>query len=308
MAVPTPLKAVIPAAGFGTRMLPAAKAVPKEMLPVLGKPTIQYVVEEAAAAGVRDVLLVVSRDKKAIEDHFDRNPELESRLAATGKLHLLASVNELMRRVRLHTTRQAEMRGLGDAVRHAREHVGGVPFLCLLGDTLFAPGLPSTAPSTVPPPPAVQLAEIFHRQGGTCSVIGLEEVPREMVSRYGIVAAEAVSDDLFRIRRLVEKPAPEAAPSQLAVAARYLLSPAIFELLDHTPPGVGGEIQLTDALDRLAQRTEVYGVVLRQKRYDIGSPEGWLATNLQLAANDPAAWTQLRPVVERLLAHGRPSA
>lgn len=287
------IKAVIPAAGFGTRMLPAAKAVPKEMLPVLGKPTIQYVLEEAADAGARDLLLVVSRDKKAIEDHFDRNPELEARLAASGRLGLLDSVRQLMDRVRVHTTRQAEMLGLGHAVLQAREHVGGSAFLCLLGDTIFA--------GTGHPGPARQLLEAQQALGGRCSVIGLERVPREKVSRYGIVAAEPAGNGVYRLRGLVEKPKPENAPSDLAVAARYLLMPEVFDHLAAARPGTGGEIQLTDALSLLAQSSEVYGVELKQRRHDIGSPEGWLATNLRLAREDPAVWAQLQPVLDELL-------
>ncbi|MFN4242634.1 MAG: UTP--glucose-1-phosphate uridylyltransferase [Tepidisphaerales bacterium] len=303
MSVQLSIKAVIPAAGFGTRMLPAAKAVPKEMLPVLGKPTIQYVVEEAVAAGVRDVLMVVSRDKKAIEDHFDRSPELEARLAASNRLHLLASVESLMRQVRIHTTRQPEMKGLGDAVLQAREHVGGSPFLCLLGDTLFAPREVGDDAGDVasPPPPSVQLKEVFQRFDGRCSVIGLERVAREKVSRYGIVDAEKVEEGVYRVRSLVEKPRPENAPSDLAVAARYLLTPDIFGLLEQTRPGAGGEVQLTDALSQLAAATPVYGVVLRQRRHDIGSPEGWLATNLRLARSDPSVWASLRGVIDELL-------
>src|SRR4051794_40065907 len=193
-------KAVIPVAGFGTRMLPAAKAVPKELLPVLDRPTVQYVVEEAAAGGLDDVLLVTGRDKRAIEDHFDRNADLEARLAAGGKQALLASVNELAARVKVHSVRQAEQRGLGDAVYQAKRHVGGEPFVCMLGDTTFSAFGGGQ-------PPAAQLIEAYKRVG--TAVIGLEEVPPERVSRYGIVGGTRVGstqDGLFKLDTLVEKP------------------------------------------------------------------------------------------------------
>jgi UTP--glucose-1-phosphate uridylyltransferase len=284
-------KAVIPAAGFGTRMLPAAKAVPKELLPVLDRPTIQYVVEECAAAGADDVLLVTSRDKKALEDHFDRSPELEARLAAGGKQALLASVNELAGKVKVHSVRQAEQRGLGDAVYQAKRHVGNEPFLCLLGDAIFSDG----------EPPARQLIDAYRRVG--TSVIGLEEVPAEKVSRYGIVGGASTGDGLFKLDVLVEKPSPQSAPSRMAVAARYLLTPAIFECLEETRPGKGGEIQLTDALQLLLKREPIHGVVLRARRHDIGNPVDWLKTNLLFASRDAATWAALRPMIESLLAN-----
>lgn len=285
-------KAVIPAAGFGTRMLPAAKAVPKEMLPIFDRPTIQYVVEEAAAAGLDDVLLVTSRDKKAIEDHFDRAPELEARLEAGGKQALLASIVALAQRVKVHAVRQAEQKGLGDAVYQAKRHVGEQPFLCMLGDTIFS----SEAGGALP---ARQLVEAYQRVG--TSVIGLEQVPAEKVSRYGIVGAADAGNGLLRIDQLVEKPSVSAAPSRLAIAARYVLSPGILQCLEETKPGKGGEIQLTDALQRLLAREPIHGVVLDAARHDIGNPIDWLATNLRFAARDRATWNALRPTIESLL-------
>jgi UTP--glucose-1-phosphate uridylyltransferase len=282
-------KAVIPVAGFGTRMLPAAKAVPKELLPILDRPTIQYVAEEAAAAGIDDVLLVTSRDKKAIEDHFDRSPELEARLHAGGKKGLLASVNELVAQVKFHSVRQAEQKGLGDAVYQAKHHVGDQPFVCMLGDTIFSGG----------EPPAKQLVEAYARLG--TAVIGLEEVPAEKVSRYGIVGGMSIGDGLLRLETLVEKPSIEAAPSRLAIAARYLLTPRIFACLEETKPGKGGEIQLTDALQLLLAREPVHGVVLSARRHDIGNPVDWLKTNLLFASRDPATWAALRPLMEGLI-------
>jgi UTP--glucose-1-phosphate uridylyltransferase len=372
-------KAVIPAAGFGTRMLPAAKAVPKELLPVLDRPTIQYVVEEAAEAGVDDVLLVTSRDKRSIEDHFDRSPELEQRLAAGGKEGLLASVNALSADVQVHSVRQATQRGLGDAVNQARRHVGNEPFLCLLGDTIFsrpardpgaAPALrrpeewkgqpvgrvlvamgrltrddvaqalerqkksggkigdvlvqmgfvtredvdvalaaqrgqafsAPTSNSAAAALPARQLVEAYNEF--KTAVIGLEEVPADKVSRYGVVGGAAVREGVVRIDTLVEKPAPQEAPSRLAIAARYVLTPAVFDCIDATPPGKGGEVQLTDALRLLLRREPVHGVVLGATRHDIGNPVDWLKTNLVFASRDAQTWAALRPLVESLARGG----
>lgn len=282
-------KSIIPAAGFGTRMLPAAKAVAKELLPILDRPTIQLVVEEAAAAGIDDVLLISSRDKRGLEDHFDRNAELEQRLKAGGKEHLLASIQQLCQRVKVHAVRQPEQRGLGDAVRQAQKHVGNQPFLCLLGDTIFSgPELPSR-----------QLLEA-HQELGT-ALIGLEEVPLEKVGRYGIVGGRELRPGVLRLETLVEKPTPQDAPSRLAIAARYVLTPAIFACLEQTPPGKGGEIQLTDALRLLLEREPIHGIVLRARRHDIGNPLDWLKTNLCFARRDPELWPQLAPLLRALL-------
>jgi len=270
-------------------MLPAAKAVPKELLPVLDRPTIQYVVEEAAAAGIDDVLLITSRDKRALEDHFDRSHELEERLRAGGKDALLAPLNALIARIKIHSVRQPEQRGLGDAVNQARRHVGDEPFLCLLGDTIFSGDVG----------PARQLVAAYEELG--TAVIGLEQVPPEKVDRYGIVGGDAVSPGVFRLHTLVEKPPIDAAPSRLAIAARYVLTPAIFACLDRTPPGKGGEIQLTDALRLLLEREQIHGIVLTARRHDIGNPVDWLKTNLLFASRDPALWKQLEPLVKALL-------
>ena len=271
-------------------MLPAAKAVPKEMLPVLDRPTIQYVVEECAAAGVDDVLLVTSRDKKALEDHFDRNPELEQRLAAGGKSALLASIDQLARRVKVHSVRQSEQLGLGHAVMQARRHVGDEPFLCLLGDAVFSGGASA---------PAKQLVDAYREFGS--SVIGLEEVPLEKVERYGVVGGTLLRDGVIKIDTLVEKPARDKAPSRLAIAARYILTPGIFECLERTPAGKGGEIQLTDAIKLLLQREPVHGVVLSARRHDIGNPIDWLKTNLLFASRDKATWDAIVPMLRQLL-------
>jgi UTP--glucose-1-phosphate uridylyltransferase len=283
------IKAVIPAAGFGTRMLPAAKAVPKELLPILDRPTIQYVVEEAAAGGVKDVLLISGRGKVAIEDHFDRHGELEERLKAGGKEKLLESVNALIKRVKVHAVRQPEQRGLGDAVNQARHHVGDHPFMCLLGDTIFSGDeLPTT-----------QLINAAKKLG--TAVIGLEEVAPEKVERYGIVGGQMLDAGTIKIDTLVEKPPKDKAPSRFAIAARYVLTPAIFDCLDQTQPGKGGEIQLTDALKLLVQREAVHGVVLKSKRHDIGNPVDWLKTNLLFASRDKVLWEQIKPMIEQLM-------
>jgi UTP--glucose-1-phosphate uridylyltransferase len=285
-------KAVIPAAGFGTRMLPAAKAVPKEMLPVLDRPTIQYVVEEAADAGVRDVLLVTSREKKAIEDHFDRSPELERRLEESKKSSLLESINRLMARVKVHSIRQREQKGLGHAVLQAKHHVSDQPFLCLLGDTIFS------GPAAIALP-ARQLVDAY-RELGT-PIIALEEVPAEKVDRYGIVDGEQVSPGVWRIDSLIEKPPRDRAPSRLAICARYVLTPDVFECLEQTPPGKGGEIQLTDALRLLLERRPIHGIVLHATRHDIGNVVDWLRTNFVFASRDIQLWKELSPLLRALL-------
>jgi UTP--glucose-1-phosphate uridylyltransferase len=281
-------KAVIPAAGFGTRMLPAAKAIPKEMLPIVDRPTIQCVVEEAARAGLNQIVLINSRGKKATEEHFATNGELERRLTG-DKARLLDSLNELSRRISIQSVIQENQRGLGDAVARARDAVGDEAFVCMLGDTVFS-GEPS---------PARQLVEAY-RQLGT-AIIGLEEVAVEKVSRYGIVGGTVIGEGLLKVERIVEKPAAADAPSRLAVAARYVLTPAIFECLEQTQAGKGGEIQLTDAIALLLKREPVHGVILKARRHDIGNPIDWLKTNLIFAQRDPAMWKQIEPLMRLLL-------
>lgn len=281
-------KAVIPAAGLGTRMLPAAKAIPKELLPILDRPTIQYVMEEAALAGIRDVILVSSPAKRSIEQHFARDDALTNRLKSANKAKLLESVERLAERIRVSAVDQLEQKGLGHAVAQARSKIFDEPFLCLLGDAVFTGDSPSQ-----------QLVEAY-REFGT-AVIGLEEVPLEKVSRYGVIGGTEVRKGVFKIDTLVEKPPPDKAPSRYAIAARYVLTPAIFDCLDRVEPGALGEIQLTDALKLLLEREPIHGIELRGERHDIGDPIDWLKTNILFARRDEKIWNQIRPLLKSLI-------
>ncbi|MFD7459432.1 MULTISPECIES: UTP--glucose-1-phosphate uridylyltransferase GalU [unclassified Streptomyces] len=269
-------KAVVPAAGLGTRFLPATKATPKEMLPVVDKPAIQYVVEEAAAAGLDDVLMVTGRHKRAIEDHFDHAVELERALAAKGDTVRLDAVRDPARLANIHHIRQGEPLGLGHAVLCARRHVGDQPFAVLLGDDLIDPRESLLA----------RMLEVRERHGG--SVVALMEVPPEQVHLYGCAAVEpAGRNGIVRVTGLVEKPARQNAPSRYAVIGRYVLDPAVFPVLERTPPGRGGEIQLTDALQELAAGGTVHGVVFTGARYDTGDKADYLRTVVRMACERP---------------------
>jgi UTP--glucose-1-phosphate uridylyltransferase len=266
---------VIPAAGLGTRFLPATKATPKEMLPVVDKPAIEYVVEEAVAVGLTDVLMITGRNKRPLEDHFDRAYELEEKLAAKGDEEALSRVRASRDLATMHYVRQGDPRGLGHAVLCAAEHVGDQPFAVLLGDDLIDPRDPLLDP----------MLAIRARHGG--SVVALMEVPPDQVGLYGCAAVQPTDEpDVFRVTDLVEKPAPEVAPSNLAVIGRYVLEPAVFEVLRRTEPGRGGEIQLTDALRALAVGDgggPVHAVVFRGRRYDTGDRQEYLRTIVRLA-------------------------
>ncbi|HUR73574.1 MAG TPA: UTP--glucose-1-phosphate uridylyltransferase GalU [Sporichthya sp.] len=268
-------KAVIPAAGLGTRFLPATKATPKEMLPVVDKPAIEYVVEEAVAAGLTDVLMITGRSKRALEDHFDRNYELETKLAEKGDSATLERVQSSNDLATMHYVRQGEPRGLGHAVLCAADHVGDQPFAVLLGDDLIDP-----RDLLLEPMIAAQA-----RFGG--SVIALMEVPPEQIHLYGCAAVEPTDEvDVVRVTDLIEKPPREEAPSNLAVIGRYVIEPAVFEVLRRTPPGRGGEIQLTDALRLLALGDgggPVHAVIFRGRRYDTGDRQEYLRTIVRLA-------------------------
>lgn len=264
-------KAVIPAAGFGTRFLPISKAIPKEMLPVIDKPVIQYVVEEAVESGITDILLIISRSKRAIEEHFIPNPDLEKELELKGKADLLAELGDLQSKARIHFVFQPKMGGLGDAIRCAKEHVNGEPFAVLLGDALVAADAGA-------PPVLKQLIEVHNQHGG--SVVALEEVPAEKVNRYGIMGGSQIQDRVIQADCFVEKPKIEEAPSRLAVSARYILSPSIFEELDRTPLGKGGELQLTDAMASLMSQEPLFGVQYQGERHDIGNKLDFVKANL----------------------------
>ena len=281
-------KAVIPAAGLGTRFLPATKATPKEMLPVVDRPAIQYVVEEAIRAGLNDVLMITGRNKRALEDHFDRVPVLESQLAEQGKDALLKAVEATNELGELHYVRQGDPKGLGHAVLRGKVHVGDEPFAVLLGDDLIDEKEDLLS----------QMVEVQQATGG--SVIALMEVPRESISAYGAAAIEEVEgqDGYVKVTGLVEKPAPEEAPSNYAVIGRYVLSSKVFEVLENTAPGRGNEIQLTDALQTLAVGTGegegVYGVVFKGRRFDTGDKLSYLKANVILASEREDLGPELR--------------
>ncbi|MPM04431.1 UTP--glucose-1-phosphate uridylyltransferase [bioreactor metagenome] len=267
-------KAVIPAAGLGTRFLPATKAQPKEMLPIVDKPAIQFIIEEAIQSGIEEILIITGRNKRAIEDHFDRAVELEMTLKEQGKYDLLGLVQEIAD-VTIHYVRQKEAKGLGHAVLCAKQFVGNEPFAVLLGDDIVDASVPCLK----------QLMDVYEDYGG--SVLGVQEVPRDKVSSYGIVQPTRVKDNLWKAIDLVEKPAVEEAPSQLAVLGRYIIEPEIFELLENTEPGRGGEIQLTDALRRLADIRAVYAYNFEGRRYDIGDKQGYLEATIEYALKRP---------------------
>ncbi|SEG92153.1 UDP-glucose pyrophosphorylase [Thermomonospora echinospora] len=282
-------KAVVPAAGLGTRFLPATKATPKEMLPIVDKPAIQYVVEEAVSAGLTDVLMITGRSKRSIEDHFDRAYELEEALRAKGDDERLAAVRESSELATMHYVRQGDPKGLGHAVSCARRHVGDEPFAVLLGDDMIDE---RDALLT-------RMIETRQRFGG--SVVALMEVEPDQVSAYGCAAIEPTdTDDIVRITDLVEKPPPEEAPSRWIIIGRYICDPAVFGVLERTPPGRGGEIQLTDALRTLAgtpaeQGGGVYGVLFRGRRYDTGNKLEYLRTLVQFASERPDLAPEFMP-------------
>jgi UTP--glucose-1-phosphate uridylyltransferase len=274
-------KAVIPAAGLGTRVLPATKAIPKEMLPLADKPTIQYVVEEAVASGIEHIIIVTSRTKRAIEDHFDHSPELEATLREKGDSKKLEMLHHIEDMAQLSFTRQSSPKGLGHAILMARDLVGDEPFGVLLGDDIV----------DNPERPCLrQLMDVYDRHGG--SVLAVQRVPREQISRYGVVALEPNQKQQYgprthRVRDLVEKPAADKAPSDLAIIGRYVLAPGIFSMLERTQPGSGGEIQLTDGIQALCEREPIFAHEFMGMRYDTGDPVGLLTTSLAFALQRP---------------------
>lgn len=267
-------KAIIPAAGLGTRFLPATKAQPKEMLPIVDKPTIQYIIEEAIESGIEEILIITGRNKRAIEDHFDRAIELELTLKAQGKYDLLGLVQELSK-VTIHYVRQKEPKGLGHAVLCAKQFVGNEPFAVMLGDDIVDSSVPCLK----------QMMEVYEDWGG--SVLGVQEVPQDKVSSYGIVKPKEIRNNLWQAIDLVEKPSIEEAPSRIAVLGRYIIAPEIFSILENTKPGKGGEIQLTDALKVLAKDNPVYAYRFYGRRYDVGDKEGFLEATIEYALKRP---------------------
>lgn len=268
-------KAVIPAAGLGTRFLPVTKSMPKEMLPIIDKPVIQYVVEEAINSGIEDIIIVTGREKRAIEDYFDDSPELESYLSKKGKDDLLKLVQDVSSLVDIHYVRQKEPLGLGDAILRAEKHIGNNPFAVLLGDDIIVHEKPCIA----------QLIENFEKHGR--STIAVEEVSYEMLSSYGIISGRPVEDSLYVLEDIVEKPAPEDAPSNIGAIGRYVFTPEIFNYIKKAPAGVGGEIQLTDGIRLLNNVQSVYAYEFKGKRYDTGDKAGYVKAIIDFALRNP---------------------
>lgn len=281
-------KAIIPAAGLGTRFLPATKAMAKEMLPIVDKPTIQFIVEEALASGIEDILIVTGKAKRPIEDHFDANIELEQNLKAKGKSDLLALVEETTN-VNLHFIRQSHPKGLGHAVLQAKAFVGNEPFVVMLGDDLMHDSTPLTK----------QLMD--HYEDTYASTIAVMEVPHEETNKYGIIAPEEeVKSGLYSVKNFVEKPKPAEAPSNLAIIGRYLLTPEIFSILENQAPGAGGEIQLTDAIDTLNQTQRVFAHQFKGQRFDVGDKFGFLKTSIQYGLTHPEVKDSLKDYIIEL--------
>lgn len=281
-------KAIIPAAGYGTRFLPATKAMPKEMIPIVDKPTIQFIVEEAIASGIEDILIITGKLKRPIEDHFDSNPELEENLRAKGKTELLELVEETTG-LNLYFARQAYPLGLGHAVLQAKAFVGNEPFVIMLGDDIMADEVPLTK----------QLIDSYEKTHA--SNIAVMKVPHEETSNYGIIDPEAeAGDGLYNVRKFVEKPDPEDAPSDLAIIGRYLMTPEIFDILEHLEPGKGGEIQLTDAIDILNKTQRVFAKEFKGERYDVGDKFGFLKTTIQYGLKHPQVKDNLKDYILEL--------
>lgn len=268
-------KAIIPAAGLGTRFLPATKAMPKEMLPIVDKPTIQYIVEEAVASGIEDIIIVTGKGKRAIEDHFDSSFELEQNLSEKGKWELLNEVRRSSEMADIHYIRQKEPKGLGHAIWCARKFIGDEPFAVLLGDDIVESEVPCLK----------QMIDVYNFQ--KASIVGVQPVPWEEVSRYGIVEGNEIGDRTYQAIQLVEKPPADKAPSNLAIMGRYILTPAIFDILDEQHEGVNGEIQLTDAISRLKETERIVAYHFDGLRHDVGEKRGFIETTLHYALQRP---------------------
>lgn len=281
-------KAIIPAAGLGTRFLPATKAMPKEMLPIVDKPTIQYIVEEAVASGIEDIIIVTGKGKRAIEDHFDHNFELEDNLFKKGKIDLLEKIQQSAK-VDIHYIRQKEPLGLGHAVWCARKFIGDEPFGVLLGDDIVQADTPCLK----------QLIKQYEKTGG--SVIGVQQVTDQETNRYGIIDADNKNGRLLSVKGLVEKPMPGDAPSNMAIMGRYILSPKIFCYLEEKEIGAGGEIQLTDAIEKLNESQSVFAYEFKGKRYDVGERLGFIKTTLEFALQNEEIGSEVRNMLEQLM-------
>ncbi|MEC2265116.1 UTP--glucose-1-phosphate uridylyltransferase GalU [Bacillus subtilis] len=283
-------KAIIPAAGLGTRFLPATKAMPKEMLPIVDKPTIQYIIEEAVEAGIEDIIIVTGKSKRAIEDHFDFSPELERNLEEKGKTELLEKVKKASNLADIHYIRQKEPKGLGHAVWCARNFIGDEPFAVLLGDDIVQGEKPGLR----------QLMDEYEKT--LSSVIGVQQVPEDQTHRYGIIDPLTNEGRLYQVKNFVEKPKPGTAPSNLAILGRYVFTPEIFMYLDKQQIGAGGEIQLTDAIQKLNEIQRVFAYDFEGKRYDVGEKLGFIQTTLEFAMQDSELKDSLIPFIQDLLA------
>lgn len=281
-------KAVIPAAGFGTRFLPATKSQPKEMLPIVDTPVIQYVVEEAVASGITDILMVIGKGKRAIEEHFDRSFQLEEQLKAKNRTKELEQIQRISKMADIHFVWQKEIKGLGDAIYCARHHVNNEPFAVLLGDTVIDSPVPAVR----------QLLEVYEKVYNP--VVLLEEVDRAKVSRYGVINGRETQPGIYEVQDFIEKPSVEEAPSNLVVASRYVFTPDIFEYLEQTPVGKGGEIQITDAMRLMVRQRLMYGRKLQGRRCDIGNKEGFVRTNLEFALKDPDLVEPMKKYLKKL--------
>ncbi|MBU0684903.1 MAG: UTP--glucose-1-phosphate uridylyltransferase GalU [Candidatus Thermoplasmatota archaeon] len=265
------MKVVIPAAGMGIRFLPATKAQPKEMLPVVDKPAIQYVVEEAVASGMTDIIIITGRGKRAIEDHFDKSYELEHKLRESGNSEALAEVQRIASMADIFYIRQKEQLGLGHAILCAKKHIGNEPFAVMLGDDIVVSDKPCIG----------QLVDVF--DDVKASVVGVEQVPKSKIQRYGVIKGRRVKDDIYKVDDLVEKPSPEEAPSDLAIIGRYVFQPDIFSSLEKIGPGKGGEYQLTDAMRLVCRKSGLYGLKFKGRRFDIGSKADWIRATVALS-------------------------
>ena len=276
-------KAVIPAAGYGTRFLPITKSQPKEMIPIVDTPVIQYVVEEAVASGITDILMIIGKGKRAIEEHFDRSLFLEESLIEKNNFEMLEKIRKISNLANIHFVWQKEMNGLGDAIRYARYHVNNEPFAILLGDTLV---------KSDEEPVTKQLIRVFEQYRS--SVVALEEVKPELIGRYGVIDGTQVSEKVFAAKDWIEKPSPEEAPSNLAIASRYIFTPEIFDYLEKVLPGKNNESQLTDAMRMMVKNHPMYGMVFKGKRYDIGNKLGFLKTNIIYGLMDEEIGEELK--------------